>query len=159
MNPANPKNSADRVQQALAALGVATSVREMPGSTRTAKDAAQAVGCATGQIAKSLVFRGKLSGGAILIIASGPNRVDEAKMAEAIGEPIERATPDFVRDVTGYAIGGVPPIGHRSELPVWMDRALFAYEVIWAAAGTPHALFPIPPADLARIAQAQVVDL
>jgi prolyl-tRNA editing enzyme YbaK/EbsC (Cys-tRNA(Pro) deacylase) len=153
------KGSAQKVQQVLGQFGLATTVREMPASTRTAKDAAQVIGCSAGQIAKSLVFRGANSGRAILIIASGTNRVDERAMASVVGEPIERASPDFVRAATGYAIGGIPPVGHNQQLPVWMDQALFSFERIWAAAGTPESVFEIRPDDLARITKATVIEL
>jgi prolyl-tRNA editing enzyme YbaK/EbsC (Cys-tRNA(Pro) deacylase) len=129
-------------------------VREMPSSTRTAKEAAAAIGCEVGQIAKSLVFRGVQTGSALLVIASGNNRVNEATLLVVVGEPIARATPEFVRDATGYAIGGVPPVGHDRALRVWIDEDLFAYEVVWAAAGTPFAVFPITPAELQLVAGA-----
>jgi len=152
------QTSTAKVQQALRDRGVAATVVEMPASTRTAKEAAQAVGCEVGQIAKSLVFRGA-SGKPYLVIASGANRVNEAVMSRNIGEPIERATPDFVRETTGYAIGGVPPLGHQQPMAVWLDRDLMAYDRIWAAAGTPFAVFEIIPADLERAAGAIVVDV
>jgi len=153
------KGSAQKVQEALSVLGISTTVREMPASTRTAKDAARAIGCTVGQIAKSLIFRGANSGRAILIIASGTNKVNERAMADVVGEPIERATPDFAREATGYAIGGIPPVGHGQQLPVWMDTALLTFERIWAAAGTPEAVFEIRPDDLARISRAKMIDL
>jgi len=152
-------SSATKVQQALRAYGLSASVVEMPASTRTAKEAAQAIGCTVGQIAKSLVFRGVTSGRALLVIASGTNRVNEAAMAGVMGEPIERATPDFVREATGYAIGGVPPVGHHQAIPVWIDKDLFVYEQVWAAAGTPFAVFAISPTELQRVAAATVVDV
>ena len=153
------KSSAAKVQQALREHGLQTVVREMPASTRTAKEAAAAVGCSVGQIAKCLVFRGAATGNATMVIASGTNRVNEATLAAVVGEAIERATPEFVRDTTGYAIGGVPPVGHDHALPIWMDRDLFLYERIWAAAGTPFAVFEIGPAELQRITGARVVDV
>jgi prolyl-tRNA editing enzyme YbaK/EbsC (Cys-tRNA(Pro) deacylase) len=152
-------SSATKVQQALRAYGLSASVVEMPASTRTAKEAAQAIGCTVGQIAKSLVFRGVTSGRALLVIASGTNRVNEAAMAGVMGEQIERATPDFVREATGYAIGGVPPVGHHQAIPVWIDKDLFGYEQVWAAAGTPFAVFAISPTELQRVAAATVVDV
>jgi prolyl-tRNA editing enzyme YbaK/EbsC (Cys-tRNA(Pro) deacylase) len=151
------QESALRVQQALAALGITAVVREMPATTRTAKEAAQSVGCAVGQIAKSLVFRGARSGRALLIIASGSNRVNEKAMAAIVGEPIERATPEFVREATGFAIGGVPPLGHKTAIATWFDQALLGYERIWAAAGTPFSVFEITPQDLLRATGATVV--
>jgi|ERR1017187_1113058 prolyl-tRNA editing enzyme YbaK/EbsC (Cys-tRNA(Pro) deacylase) len=153
------KTSATKVQQALRDYGLSATVVEMPASTRTAKEAAQAIGCTVGQIAKSLVFRGTTSGRPRLVIASGTNRVNEKVMAGLIGEPIERATPEFVRETTGYAIGGVPPIGHDHAIPVWIDKDLLAYEQIWAAAGTPFAVFAITPVELQRVTAAVVVDV
>jgi prolyl-tRNA editing enzyme YbaK/EbsC (Cys-tRNA(Pro) deacylase) len=159
MNGEPTKLSAQKVQQALSTFGINTTVREMPASTRTAKEAAEAIGCTVGQIAKSLLFRAVNSGNAILIIASGKNRVNESTMASIVGEPIERATPEFVREATGYAIGGIPPVGHDKKMPIWMDKALFSFERIWAAAGTPEAVFEIGPNDLARITNASVIEL
>ena len=147
------------MQQALSKHGLAAVVVEMPSSTRTAKDAAAAIGCGVGQIAKSLVFRGTASGAGVLVIVSGTNRVQEAALAGLVGEPVERATPEFVREVTGYAIGGVPPLGHTGRLPVWLDRDLFKYDEVWAAAGTPFAVFAIAPPDLQRVTGAVVVDI
>lgn len=151
--------SAAKVQQALRDHGLPAVVVEMPASTRTAREAAAAIGCSVGQIAKSLVFRGVTTGNAILVIASGTNRVNEARFAAVAGEPIERATPEFVRDATGYAIGGVPPVGHDRALPVFMDRDLLGYEQIWAAAGTPFAVFEIAPTELQRVTGAGIVDV
>lgn len=151
--------SARKVQSALEGAGVPTTVKEMPASTRTAKEAAATIGCQVAQIAKSLVFRVSRSDRAILVIASGINRVNETLLAELVGEPIERATPEFVRDRTGFVIGGVPPIGHPSILPTWMDRDLLQYEEVWAAAGTPFAVFKITPTDLQRVTGASVIDL
>jgi prolyl-tRNA editing enzyme YbaK/EbsC (Cys-tRNA(Pro) deacylase) len=151
------KVSALKVQRALRALGINADVREMPASTRTAKEAAETIGCAVGQIAKSLVFRGETTGKALLIIASGVNRVNEAAMISIVGERLERATPAFVREMTGFAIGGVPPVGHDVPLSTWIDKDLLGYEQVWAAAGTPYAVFPISPADLVRVTGAAVV--
>lgn len=132
---------------------------ELDHSTRTAAEAAQAVGCQLGQIAKSLVFRGLDSGRAVLAIASGANRVDEARLAELLGEPIGRASPEFVRDQTGFAIGGVPPLAHATPLPILIDEDLLRFEQIWAAAGTPRALFALPSVDLPRLTGGQVATL
>jgi prolyl-tRNA editing enzyme YbaK/EbsC (Cys-tRNA(Pro) deacylase) len=149
--------SAARVQQALSELGIAAVVRDMPATTRTAKEASESVGCQVGQIAKSLIFRGAKSGRALLIIASGSNRVNEKAMAAIVGEPIERATPEFVREATGFAIGGVPPLGHKTPIATWFDQALLGYERIWAAAGTPFSVFEISPQELLRATGATVV--
>ncbi len=143
--------SARRVQDALDQKSVELEVVELPASTRTAKDAAQAVGCEVGQIAKSLVFRKETSGEPILVIASGSNRVDEDLVEMHLGEAVSIATADFVRETTGFAIGGVPPVGHLSKMDVIMDEDLFGFEAIWAAAGTPHAVFRLEPEVLAEI--------
>lgn len=147
----NLSNSARRVQECLNARGVELAVREFPASTRTAADAAAAVGCEVGQIAKSLVFKGKKSGEAVLIVASGANRVDEKRVAALLGEKIGKADAEFVRQETGYAIGGVPPVGHIKPLRTIMDEDLLQYEEIWAAAGTPHAVFRLTPAQLREL--------
>jgi prolyl-tRNA editing enzyme YbaK/EbsC (Cys-tRNA(Pro) deacylase) len=152
-------SSAKKVQAALQEKGFSFRVEELPGSTRTALDAAQAVGCQVGQIAKSLVFKMKGSGEPILVIASGANRVDEGKLAEQAGEPVKMAHPDFVRRHTGFAIGGVPPVGHDHPMKTWIDEDLLAYEEIWAAAGTPHALFRFDPADLPRMTDGTVISV
>jgi prolyl-tRNA editing enzyme YbaK/EbsC (Cys-tRNA(Pro) deacylase) len=153
------KASARRVQQALAARGFAFDVKEFPASTRTSAEAAAAIGCAVAQIAKSLVFRGAERGEAVLIIASGANRVDPAKAAALLGEPIERADADFVRAATGFAIGGVPPLGHDRPLVTLIDRDLLAFDEIWAAAGTPNAVFRLSPGDLSELTGGRTGDL
>jgi prolyl-tRNA editing enzyme YbaK/EbsC (Cys-tRNA(Pro) deacylase) len=151
--------SAQRVQDALNALGVALQVVELPDSTRTAVEAAQAVGCEVGQIVKSLIFKGKHSGLPILVIASGSNRVNERVLEALIGEPLGKADADFVREQTGFVIGGVPPVGHIRSLKTFIDQDLLQYEQIWAAAGTPHAVFRLSPADLVKVASGQVVKI
>ncbi len=148
--------SARRVQQALQALGMDLQVVELPASTRTAVEAAQAVGCQVGQIVKSLVFKGKRSQRPILVAASGANRVDERRVEALIGEPLGKADADFVREQTGFVIGGVPPVGHRQKLFTIVDEDLLQYEEIWAAAGTPHAVFRLTPAQLVAITEGQV---
>jgi prolyl-tRNA editing enzyme YbaK/EbsC (Cys-tRNA(Pro) deacylase) len=151
--------SAQKVQDALAAQGLSLQVLELPASTRTAVEAAQAIGCEVGQIVKSLVFKGQQSGRPVLVVASGPNRVNEAKIAQQIGESLGKADADFVRQRTGFVIGGVPPVGHAEPLLTFVDQDLLRYEVIWAAAGTPHAVFRLSPADLLKIAAGQVLDI
>ena len=151
--------SARRVQEALAARGFDFEVREFPESTRTSAEAAAAIGCAVGEIAKSLVFRGAESGEAVLIIASGANRVDPAKAEALLGEAIGRADADFVRAATGFAIGGVPPLGHDRPLVTLIDEDLLAFEVIWAAAGTPNAVFRLSPKDLSDLTGGRVGDV
>ena len=152
-------SAAQRVDAALAAHGMGGRVRIMPASTRTAQEAAQALGCAVAQIVKSLVFRAATSGRAVLVVASGSNRVDERKLATAVGEKIERADADFVRAKTGYAIGGVPPLGHDEASLTFIDDDLLTLATIWAAAGTPHAVFPLTPAELCRITNGRITDL
>jgi len=149
--------SAARVQAALDAAGVEARVAELPASTRTAVDAARAVGCEVAQIAKSLIFRGRESGAPILVIASGTNRVDEKLIAAVVHEPIEKASADFVRERTGYAIGGVPPAGHTEPIRTFIDADLLQFERIWAAAGTPNAVFELLPADLAKLTNGSIV--
>jgi len=149
--------SAQRVQDALRSLGFAYEVIEFAQTTRTAGEAAAAVGCTVAQIAKSLVFKGRGSGRPLLVIASGANRVNEKAMRDLIGEPIERPDADFVRQQTGFVIGGVPPIGHAARLAVYIDEDLLQYEVIWAAAGTPNAVFRLAPADLLRMTGGQAI--
>jgi len=142
--------AAARVQAALAAAGSETRVVLMPASTRTAEEAAAACGCSVGQIVKSLVFRRRDDATAVLVLAAGDRRVDEARAAVAIGAAIVRPDADFVRAATGFAIGGVPPLGHAHALPVLMDERLFAHSTVWAAAGTPRAVFEITPEELLR---------
>ena len=149
--------SAQRVQNTLNALGIALKVIELPASTRTAKDAADAVGCDVGQIAKSLVFEMSVSHRPILIIASGKNRVNEKLMKTIVGEKIKKAHAEFVRSQTGFSIGGVSPVGHTKKIPIYIDRDLFNYKEIWAAAGTPHALFCLTPDDLLKITSGKIV--
>jgi prolyl-tRNA editing enzyme YbaK/EbsC (Cys-tRNA(Pro) deacylase) len=140
--------AAQRVQDAANALGLGVTVKIMEKPTRTAGEAAEACGCTVGQIVKSLVFRGEHSGSAILLLVSGTNRVNEAAMAERLGEPIVRPDAAFVRDETGFAIGGIPPFGHTRRLVPRIDADLLQYGTVWAAAGTPNAIFEVDPAKL-----------
>ncbi len=152
-------SNARRVRDTLEAMGFTFKVAELPASTRTAGDAAKAIGCQVQNIAKSLVFEGKNTGSPILVIASGTNRVDEEKLSLLAGEQIEKANADFVRQHTGFAIGGVSPVGHIKNLDTFIDEDLFNYELIWAAAGTPHAVFELKPADLLKMTNGKVVDV
>jgi len=152
-------SSAKKVQDALQALGLSLEVVELPGSTRTAVEAAQAVGCQVGQIIKSLVFKAKRSQRPILVLASGANRVNEKRIEALIEEPLGKADADFVRQHTGFAIGGVPPVGHPEKLQTFIDEDLLGYEELWAAAGTPNAVFSLTPQDLVRMAQGEVVSI
>lgn len=151
--------SAQKVQDTLAALGFDNRVVEHEQTTRTSAEAAQAVGCEVGQIAKSLVFKGRQSGRAFLVIASGANRVDEKKLRGLIGEKIERPDADFVRSRTGFVIGGVPPVGHAEPLETFVDESLMQYDSIWAAAGTPNAVFKLTPAELVKMTGGRVVSV
>lgn len=151
--------SAQKVQDALAERGFSNQVVEMPDSTRTSAEAAAAVGCTVGQIAKSLIFKGKHTGTAILVIASGANRVSEKKIAAVVGEPIEKPDAEFVRTQTGFVIGGVPPLGHATPLRTLIDPDLLTFEVIWAAAGTPNAVFKLLPPELVAMTGGTVADV
>ncbi len=151
--------SAQKVQDALNAFGMQLTVVELPASTRTAVEAAQAVGCDVGQIVKSLVFKGAASGQPVLVIASGANRVNEKKLAGWLGEPVGKADADFVRQQTGFVIGGVPPVGHARPITTFIDQDLLQYERIWAAAGTPNAVFQLTPAELVKITGGRVEEI
>ena len=151
--------SAQRVQEALKALGFELHVLELQQNTRTAPEAAQAVGCQLGQIVKSLVFKGVRTGNPILAIVSGANRADEAKLAALLGEPVAKADANYVRQRTGFVIGGVAPVGHTEPLRILIDQDLMQHGQIWAAAGTPHALFCLTPADLVSMTGGQVAEL
>jgi prolyl-tRNA editing enzyme YbaK/EbsC (Cys-tRNA(Pro) deacylase) len=146
-----------RVAEELLRLGVTSAVKEMPESTRTAAEAADAVGCDVAQIVKSLIFRSVVGDEAVLVLVSGADRVDESRLAEVIGEQVEKATGKFVRARTGYAIGGVPPVGHTQPVVTYLDEHLLNHALVWAAAGTPRAVFSIKSADLLRITSAKVV--
>ena len=137
--------SAARVQQALLAHHTPFKVVEMSSSTRTAQEAAAAIGCTVAQIAKSILFKGAVSGKPILVIASGTNRVDEKLVAERTGEPLAKATADFVRGATGHVIGGVPPVGFPQPIETWIDADLLQFGEVWAAAGTPFTVFSLDP--------------
>ena len=138
-----------RVAEAAAAHGITVEAREFPEGTRTAQDAADAIGCEVAQIVKSLVFL--LDGAPVLALVSGANRLDEAKLAAALGgSVVRRADADAVKAATGFSIGGVPPFGHVAPLRTAVDEDLLGYDVVWAAAGTAHDNFPITPDDLVR---------
>jgi len=149
--------SAQKVQDQIRALGFDYIVIEHAESTRTAQEAAERAGCELGQIVKSLIFKGKASGKPILVLTSGANRVDEKRLSEYAGEAVGRADADFVRTVTGFAIGGVPPVGHAQELETYLDEDFLQYGTIWAAAGTPNAIFELQTADLQKMTGAKVV--
>jgi prolyl-tRNA editing enzyme YbaK/EbsC (Cys-tRNA(Pro) deacylase) len=151
--------SARRVQDWLTAANSAAQVVEFPGTTRTAAEAAQACSCEIGQIAKSLVFVCEDGAPPVLVIASGINRVDETKLGDQLGSKLRRADADAVRKLTGYAIGGVPPVAHENKLRVVLDQDLGRYEVIWAAAGTPRSVFRTTFGELRALTSGQVLKI
>jgi prolyl-tRNA editing enzyme YbaK/EbsC (Cys-tRNA(Pro) deacylase) len=150
--------SARRVQDALVAAGLDCRIVEHAVAARTSAEAAAALGCSIAEIAKSLVFR-RGDHGAVLVIASGANRVDERKVAALLGEPIGKADAALVRELTGYAIGGIPPLAHATPLPTLIDRDLLRFDRVNAAGGTPNAMFPIRPADLVRVSGGRVAEI
>jgi prolyl-tRNA editing enzyme YbaK/EbsC (Cys-tRNA(Pro) deacylase) len=151
--------SAQAIQAALSEKGLQVKVVELPATTRTAQDAAQAIGCEVAQIAKSLIFRTKQSHRAILVLASGPNRVNEKTIAQQVGEEIVKADADFTREVTGFAIGGIPPLGHKQKIETYIDEDLLQHKEIWAAAGTPNAVFNLESAMLEKLTGGRVISI
>jgi prolyl-tRNA editing enzyme YbaK/EbsC (Cys-tRNA(Pro) deacylase) len=149
--------SAQKIQDLLHSLGFDYTVIEHAESTRTAQEAADRAGCALGQIVKSLIFKGKESGKPILVLTSGANRVDEKRISGYAGEPIGKADADFARAVTGFVIGGVPPIGHIQKMETYIDEDFLHYPTIWAAAGTPNAIFELKTDDLPVMTGGKVV--
>jgi len=149
--------SAQKVQDELHRLDCTSGVIEFAESTRTAQEAADRVGCELGQIVKSLIFKGSTTNKPILVLTSGANRVDEKLLRQYAGEKIGRADADFVRSVTGYAIGGVPPLGHTQQLETYLDQDLLQFITVWAAAGTPNAVFELTPDELKRITGGKVI--
>ena len=147
-----------RVQDALRAAGLSNEVRELPDSTRSSAEAAAALGCSVAQIAKSVVFRSG-SGRPVLVVASGANRVDERKVEALLGDRLLRADADYVRERTGFAIGGVAPIAHATPPHVFLDEELFAFDRVYAAAGTPFAIFALTPAELEALTGGRRADL
>ncbi len=150
--------SLKRVTTALHAAGLDITPLEMAAETRTAQQAAEAAGCALDQIAKSIIFQGMDSGRVSLFLTAGGNRVDVTRAAALAGEPLARADADTVRTQTGFAIGGVSPVGHPAPLPVWVDPRLADFAVVWAAAGTPRHIFAIAPDDLIRVSGGRIGD-
>lgn len=148
-----------RVRQAIERAGIVTQIVELPGAARTAKAAADFLGCHVGQIANSLVFRAAQTDRAVLVMSSGAKRVDTNRLAALVGEPIEKANADFVRAQTGFAIGGVAPAGHERELLTFVDRSLAAHDAIWAAAGHPHTVFRLTYAELLRLTAGTETDV
>ncbi|MGI9426433.1 MAG: YbaK/EbsC family protein [Hyphomicrobiaceae bacterium] len=153
------KTAAQNVQQHAATLGLEIDVVEMPASTRTAEEAAAACGCAVGQIVKSLVFQGKATSEPILLLVSGENRVNEKRARDFADEKLRRPDAAYVRNATGYAIGGIPPFGHNTVLRTLIDQDLLQYDTVWAAAGTPNSVFAVCPKALATAVSAQIVNV
>ena len=148
-----------RTAQLLHEAGIDAQVVEFEQPTRTSAEAAAAIGCSVAEIAKSIVFRGRQSGQAVVVVASGDNRVSEAKVAALVGEPLGRADADFVREATGYAIGGVAPIGHAQPVKLLLDEDLQRFETVWAAGGTPFSVFPLAPGQLRDLTGAGWADV
>jgi prolyl-tRNA editing enzyme YbaK/EbsC (Cys-tRNA(Pro) deacylase) len=155
----SPKSSTQRVEDTLKALGIPAIVQELPDSTRTAKEAAAAAQCQVGQIVKSLVFQTAGGQKPILILTSGANHVNEKLVGAQIGEEIKFASPDFVREETGFAIGGVSPYGLKKEIPIYIDQDLLDHPIIWAAAGSHHAVFSIQPQILVSTTGCQIISV
>ena len=151
------KPAVRRVHDALVARGIEPRIVEFPASTRTAVEAAAAIGTTVERIVKSLAFAA--GDQTIIVLASGANRVDTARLGEIVGQQIGRADAERVRQDTGYAIGGVPPLGYSRPLAVYVDRDLLQYDEVWAAAGSPNAVFPITPSELVRVSEGSVVDV
>ena len=151
--------AAARVEAALAARGLPGRVREFAAPTRSAAEAAAAIGCTVAEIAKSLVFRRVPSGRPVLVIAGGINRVDEARLAALLGEAVSRPDAAFVRAVTGFAIGGIPPVGHAEPIETIIDADLLALTGLWAAAGTPNAVFPLSPQELLALTGGRTAEI
>ncbi len=157
--PEELSRSARKVREALSRLGYDFEVVELPSTTRTAIDAATAIGCSVEQIAKSILFRTVNDKKPVMVIASGTNRVNESKLAEFVGEPVEKADADYVREKTGFVIGGVPPIGHTQHIRTVIDEDLLALGELWAAAGTPKSVFKLSPTDLLEMTAGTVTSI
>ena len=151
--------SVRRVERTAADLGLTITVKRMGESTRTAEDAAKACGCSPAEIVKSLIFQGADSGALFLLLVSGANRVDMDLAATVVGEPLDRAEATSVRARTGFAIGGVAPIGHLEAPHIWMDETLMTFANVWAAAGAPDAVFEVAPPRLAEATGARMARL
>lgn len=151
--------SAQNVQNALLSQGIDAKVIELPASTRTAEEAANSIGCQVAQIVKSLVFRTKQTNRPILILASGINRINEKTLSKEVGEEIVRADAEFTREKTGFAIGGIPPIGHKEKLETYIDEDLLLYTELWAAAGTPNAVFSLNSSMIEKLTQGRVISV
>ena len=153
------KNGSKRIQDVLHDHNLGLKVIEFKELTRTSQEAASTIGCEVGQIAKTLIFKGKTTGKPICIIASGKNRVDEKKIEQLVGEEIEKPDAEYVLKHTSFVIGGVPPIGFKFDIKPLIDEDLMAYQEIWAAAGTPFSVFRLSPNDLLLITQGRIVNI
>ncbi len=153
------KNNVQTVRDELEKLGFDYKVVELPNSTHTAVDAANALSCRVAQIAKSIIFKTKNTNQAVLVIASGINRINEGRLAECVSEPVEKADADFVLEKTGFVIGGVPPLGHISPIKTFIDQGLMQYDEIWAAAGSARAVFKLKPEDLSKMTNGKIVSI
>lgn len=151
--------SVQRVQDALISRGIDGKILDLPTSTRTAEEAAATIGCQVAQILKSLVFRTKETNQPILVLASGINRVNEKRVAQELGEEIVKADAEFIREKTGFAIGGIPPVGHIQKIRTFIDQDLLLYPEIWAAAGTPHAVFKLDSAIIERLTDGKIISV
>lgn len=151
--------SAQSIQETLSNSGIETRVIELPASTRTAQEAANTIGCQVAQIVKSLIFRTKNSNRPILVLASGVNRVNEKTLSKLLEEKIVKADADFTREHTGFAIGGIPPVGHKQPIETYIDQDLLQYEELWAAAGTPHAVFKLPSSEVVKLTNGTIVSI
>ncbi len=158
-SPRTLSEAAQRVQDALLADGFTNTVIELDVPVKTAAAAAEAVGCSAAQIVKSLVFRGTNTGTAVLVVASGGDRISEAKLGLLLGEPVAMAPPKLVREVTGFAIGGIPPLGHAQRLDTLVEARLLSLGGLWAAAGHPNSLFALQPDELVRMTRGRVAEL
>ena len=152
--------SAQSIQDVLSAKGMTAEVIELPSSTRTANDAAATIGCEVAQIIKSLLFRSAETSQPVLILASGVNRVNEKTIEKWLGEKIVKADADFTREATGFAIGGVPPVGHKKEIKnIFIDEDLLQFEILWAAAGTPNAVFSLQSKDIENLTGGKIISI
>lgn len=152
-------SAVERVRSALRRFGLAAEIVELPGAARTAKAAAEFLGCEVGQIANSLVFGAEMSDSAVLVMSSGARRIDTVRLAALVGQPIAKADADFVRKHTGFVIGGVAPVGHSGILQTFVERTLARYPELWAAAGHPHTVFRLTYPELLRITASSAVDV
>lgn len=151
--------NAKKIQEFLALSNLPLKVIELPNSTHTAQDAANVIGCEIAHIVKSLIFYNKRTGEPLLILVSGKNRVNEVKISSIVGDPIAKANAEYAREVTGFVIGGIPPLAHKQKIKTFIDQDLLHYNEIWAAAGTPNAVFCLPASKLIELTDGQIITL